>query len=605
MFPHSGYTQSQENHNQCGTVADPDSYLQDFSYANNEKLIEIILQENIPVPDGYFGYLGIEESVDINRVAAQSGKTYIPVKLWVYRNNNGTGNINTTEAYQIIEELNDIYANNTNFVFYLLCDISFINNSDYANNGHTYFNTYTLNNTVANVLNVHIVITSEDWTGKANFPWAGISFPSPRAFSCAVINYHSTSKVLAHEIGHTLGLYHTHHYGRSSSADKNEDCGDCYQESVSRSKTQGLACVSTVGLKKCEVNGDFLCDTEADPAITFNGRAPYSYLFSNTCNYNTSLGGKDNWGDYWTPNTSNIMSYSSTDCFSFFTPMQVAKMTYYKNTIGISYPAFTITGPDRLCAGETATYSVTSLPGVTEYDWQVPSSMYITSSPPYGNSISVYATHSSGGQISVLPNCGNRPAYFNVKESSFYTVSGYNSGCPNETYTYSVPFIAGANYYWIEQENVQVMYGQYTNTVSAKLLPGASNQSYLIARVEYCSAAYGYGHKIIVHGDPPPPAPQCFAPAGGEDNKVLEIVELHDIIMYPNPSENSVTLIIPGNDTYTVSLINVNGQIVYSQNNLKEINHTIDTSIYNSGIYFVNLTSTTGQTVTKRLIIKK
>lgn len=103
-------------------------------------------------------------------------------------------------------------------------------------------------------------------------------------------------------------------------------------------------------------------------------------------------GGKDNWGDYWTPNTSNIMSYSSTDCFSFFTPMQVAKMTYYKNTIGISYPAFTITGPDRLCAGETATYSVTSLPGVTEYDWQVPSSMYITSSPPYGNSISVYAT---------------------------------------------------------------------------------------------------------------------------------------------------------------------------------------------------------------------
>jgi hypothetical protein len=88
MFPHSGHTQSQENHNQCGTVTDPDSYLQDFSYANNEKLIEIILQENIPVPDGYFGYLGIEESVDINRVAAQSGKTYIPVKLWVYRNNN-------------------------------------------------------------------------------------------------------------------------------------------------------------------------------------------------------------------------------------------------------------------------------------------------------------------------------------------------------------------------------------------------------------------------------------------------------------------------------------------------------------------------------------
>lgn len=456
---------------------------------------------------------------------------------------------------------------------------------------------------MANVLNVHIVIASADWAGKANFPWSGILLPSPRAFSCAVkarysymgFNIEETAEVMAHEIGHTLGLYHTHHPGRNKSHSTNGQCGDCYQESVSRNRTQGLACVSTIGEKKCEVNGDFLCDTEADPFLDFN--------VNGSCVY--TGGGTDNWGDAWTPNGNNIMSYTTYTCMNYFTPMQVAKMTYYKNTIGISYPAFTITGPDRLCAGETATYSVTSLPGVTEYDWQVPSSMYITSSPPYGNSISVYATHSSGGQISVLPNCGNRPAYFNVKESSFYTVSGYNSGCPNETYTYSVPFIAGANYYWIEQENVQVMYGQYTNTVSAKLLPGASNQSYLIARVEYCSAAYGYGHKIIVHGDPPPPAPQCFAPAGGEDNKVLEIVELHDIIMYPNPSENSVTLIIPGNDTYTVSLINVNGQIVYSQNNLKEINHTIDTSIYNSGIYFVNLTSTTGQTVTKRLIIKK
>ena len=84
------------------------------------------------------------------------------------------------------------------------------------------------------------------------------------------------------------------------------------------------------------------------------------------------------------------------------------------------------------------------------------------------------------------------------------------------------------------------MYGQYQYG-KCKIITGASNQSYLIARVEYCSAAYGYGHKIIVRR--PTTGTAMFAPAG-EDNKVLEIVELHDIIMYPNPSENSITLII-------------------------------------------------------------
>ena len=102
-------------------------------------------------------------------------------------------------------------------------------------------------------MNVHIVITSEGGQEKQiSLGWYFVSIP--KSFSCAVINYHSTSKVLAHK-WYTLGLY-THHYGRSSSADKNE-----VWRLLSRIgkplKNTGLACVSTVGLKSA-VNGVFV-----------------------------------------------------------------------------------------------------------------------------------------------------------------------------------------------------------------------------------------------------------------------------------------------------------------------------------------------------------
>lgn len=41
MFLFNGYSKAQSKSFQCGTIAEPDSYLTDFSYANNkENLIE-------------------------------------------------------------------------------------------------------------------------------------------------------------------------------------------------------------------------------------------------------------------------------------------------------------------------------------------------------------------------------------------------------------------------------------------------------------------------------------------------------------------------------------------------------------------------------------
>lgn len=47
----------------------------------------------------------------------ESSRIYeVPIKAWIYRNNNNSA----SQVYQIVDELNTIYAVNTNIRFYLL-----------------------------------------------------------------------------------------------------------------------------------------------------------------------------------------------------------------------------------------------------------------------------------------------------------------------------------------------------------------------------------------------------------------------------------------------------------------------------------------------------
>ncbi len=123
--------------------------------------------------------------------------------------------------------------------------------------------------------------------------------------------------IILHELGHTLGLAHTHDKRGNGN---NGNAGNCYQEAVSRTRTQGIGCLRTSGLRKCEVNGDMLCDTEADPLLSANN-------VNTGCAY--TGGGTDNWGDAWTPPTTNYMSYSRSACQTTFTQMQRGVMYFY------------------------------------------------------------------------------------------------------------------------------------------------------------------------------------------------------------------------------------------------------------------------------------
>jgi hypothetical protein len=76
-----------------------------------------------------------------------------------------------------------------------------------------------------------------------------------------------------------------------------------------------------------------------------------------------------------------------------------------------------------------------------------------------------------------------------------------------------------------------------------------------------------------------------------------------NIIVYPNPASNNVTIELPGNDqTFPLEIINARGQIIYSGTITNKIN--LPTNELISGIYFIKIT-TEYDVLTDKIIIEK
>jgi hypothetical protein len=166
----------QEGKPGCGTLPIEDAYLRDPFYGNSKALLDILREVGYDMPEDYLENLDtyghyIGRDKDYGNKASAPVLREIPIKAWIYRNDNGNGNINLSQVYQVIHGVNQLFENNTNIRFYLLCEITQINNSEITNNGTGNFNGVCIGNKVPSAINVHFVIDSNaNWSGKANFP---------------------------------------------------------------------------------------------------------------------------------------------------------------------------------------------------------------------------------------------------------------------------------------------------------------------------------------------------------------------------------------------------------------------------------------------------
>jgi hypothetical protein len=107
------------------------------------------------------------------------------------------------------------------------------------------------------------------------------------------------TSVLSHEMGHCLGLWHTHH------GTVFESGGDVDQ------------CRELVDGSNGETCGDYVADTPADPLINFR--------VDENCEFTAAIT-EPVTGYIYSPSTSNIMSYTSPNCMAEFTAIQNEKI---------------------------------------------------------------------------------------------------------------------------------------------------------------------------------------------------------------------------------------------------------------------------------------
>jgi len=305
----------------CGTAPmDSANFVNQPWYGNNQYLLDLVdsIRYLPPIPKST-----IVGGFD------QQAAYWVPVKAWVYNQNDGTDGLSREEVETSIRTLNENFSGITNSTgnahahtmiqFYLNCNISYINSSEYTldPSDNLVEEMFEENHTDA-MLNIHYIQTSNDFGGRANFP------QDNPPFSFTVVGTDHATSTMAHEAGHALGVAHPHR-GVCWFGGDNGDCANCHQEPVSRVMIQPVGCGNFSGDKKCEVNGDGLCDTPGDPNLV--GLVNAINVVDGIYEYSGT--GQDNWNVTWTPDIHNIMSYSHRFARERFSPMQTGIMYFW------------------------------------------------------------------------------------------------------------------------------------------------------------------------------------------------------------------------------------------------------------------------------------
>lgn len=259
----------------------------------------------------------------------------VGVVAHIVRKDNGTGGLTLTQLNDAMQIVNDYYAHAN--IHFFVAQTYEIHSSRYFDFNTSDESAMGLKYDVQNAINIYFTNSVGDnqgtYCGYAYFPGGPDRILMDN--SCAI-----NGSTLPHEIGHFFTLYHTHGKDNSQLTDE------------------------LVNGSNCTTAGDEICDTPADPQLSFNN-------VNGSCIYTGSA--KDANGDLFTPDPKNIMSYARKECRNVFTAAQYSRM----NAAYDEFRSYLISKPvvadfdqnvNEICAGVSVQYTDESI-GAQNWSW--------------------------------------------------------------------------------------------------------------------------------------------------------------------------------------------------------------------------------------------
>jgi len=475
------------------------------------------------------------KSLEINKVAFTTEPKFINVFIHIIRRSNGTGGLSDNEINNSLTLLSSDYQDRN--IFFIETGREFINNNLYYDEISSDEYTSLINtNRHSNAIDIYFLSPNDDYARASGIPGDALALGG---------RYAETS-VLSHEIGHCLGLYHTH----SGSG--------CYDNAN---------CAENIDGSNCSTCGDLVCDTPADPCLA--GKVDVY------CNY-TGGGG-------YSPDVENIMSYAPPVCLSDLTNGQMSRLhniiTNSPKLQALSY-VIDITGSTSVCSSNS-TFTIHNRPPNTTISWTRSSNLAYVSGQGTDN-YTVRAIRNGNGWVQASVNgvtfrknvwVGNpqTPVIFFP-----FNKVGLNS------YIETSAISAGATYYTWTIGGGTLLWGQGTNNIA---LQTSSRCLYdLTVRVTSNNSCGNSAQvtKTIPYDCSGGPNPMSISP-----NPASETITVKLNLDDKEASKIESTVKIESQE-FTVRLLNQYQMPVY-QDKLKTNIFTINVSSYPIGIYYLQV----------------
>ena len=246
-----------------------------------------------------------------------------------------------------------------------------------------------------------------------------------------------------------------------------------------------------------------------------------------------------------------------------------------------------IVGQSSGVCGQTMTYSVPTVSGVTSYNWSVPSGATISSANG-SNSIDItFPSNFTTGQLCVtaVNGCGSSsPRCINIKgaPNTPAVINGPATVCAGDQgLAYSVAPVSGAaGYVWVVPAGATIIAGQ--NTTSILVDWGTSSGTIAVTLNNLCGPSGTKTKNVVVN---------CRISAS--------ILPGASVIAYPNPVSSELTLSVTTDKSskFNIVLLDLSGRVISTEQvNISqgEYLHKMDVSNLAKGMYMLNISNSEG-----------